>query len=97
MCFFLQKLPLLDRNVYSSTGHTYSKETKLFSENIVSFWSNFVKNGDPNSLVNGYFKTWIKFNGDNYLSFTNKETKMMNGGISAHKCSFWKTFPLSCF
>ena len=90
---YLKTPPLLDRNVFSSTNHTYTAEAKLFSEKVISYWSNFVKNGDPNSFENGYIKTWNKFNGDNYLSFTNKETKMINGGISTHKCRFWDLLP----
>ena len=87
--FYLKKPPLLDRNIYSSINHNYSKEAKLFSEKLISYWSNFVRNGDPNSLENGYFKTWLKFTGENYLSFSNKENKMMSGGIATHKCRFW--------
>ena len=84
----------MDRNVYSSTTHNYTADSKLFSENMINYWANFIKNGDPNSVENGYFKTWNKFTGDNYLSFTNKETKMMGGGILTHKCRFWDSMPV---
>ena len=87
----LKKPPLLDRNVFSSTNYNYSVDSKRFSENLINYLTNFIKNDDPNQGLSNRQEKWEKFNGNNnYLSFSNKDKVMTRGGLES--CKFWDDF-----
>jgi hypothetical protein len=95
--------PLISSNQFSSTTHSYSRESKEFTEHFISVWSNFVKYDDPNYGKNidreDFWKKFTHFqinledsektNG-NYISFKNERIHMKIDDFSSHKCSFWK-------
>jgi hypothetical protein len=86
--------PLISTNIWTSTMHNYSVEERLISEQIATYWSNFIKNDDPNDLNNDL--KWLKFNQDlnpvnrNIIYLNGNQSKMINFSINDMICSFFK-------
>ncbi len=64
-------------------------DAQKFSENLINYLSNFIKNDDPNQGLSDQLDRWEKFTGENYLSFSNKDIVMSRGGLQS--CKFWET------
>lgn len=56
----IKQPPLTSSNIWSSTLHDYSIEERLISERMVKYWTNFIKNDDPND--EGLSVKWKKYN-----------------------------------
>ena len=86
--------PLISTNIWTSTMHNYSVEERLISEQIATYWSNFIKNDDPNDLNNDL--KWLKFKHDlnpinrNIIYLNGNQSKMINFSINDMICSFFK-------
>ncbi len=86
--------PLISTNIWTSTMHNYSVEERLISEQIATYWSNFIKNDDPNDLNNDL--KWLKFNQDlnpvnrNIIYLNGNQSKMIHFSINDMICSFFK-------
>lgn len=86
--------PLISTNIWTSTMHNYSVEERLISEQIATYWSNFIKNDDPNDLNNDL--KWLKFKQDlnpinrNIIYLNGNQSKMINFSINDMICSFFK-------
>ena len=104
--FYIKKAPILSpSNYFSSTYHNYSNAEKLYTENLLSYWVNFISYNDPN---------YMKFNKDlpDWLPFIDKTTNLakmnatkklstgryllfgttninMSSGFARHQCDFW--------
>jgi carboxylesterase type B len=73
--------------------NSYTEEERVFSEQIIKFWSSFVNNDKPS------MNQWLKFN-DKLLTFTRNVIYLKNGSIkntniypdTDEKCKFWSTF-----
>ena len=86
--------PLISTNIWSSTKHNYSVEERLVSETIVRYWTNFVKNDNPNDL--GSNVKWLEFHQSeenrNVFYVDGKENKMINHYANDLICRFFTTF-----
>lgn len=73
--------PLIDSKKYNG------KEIGLARE-ILTYWTNFVKNGSPNP--SSILTSWPKYSGPKwrYLNLTTDETTVEESGM-ADRCSFW--------
>ncbi len=88
----------MDENLFSASINKYSQETKLFTERIVTYWTNFVKYDNPNFLnastnASDYWRPFSKNNKtqiDSYLVFDTNGQINMRSGYSSHQCEFWK-------
>lgn len=87
---FLFALPL--SNKMDPSNYVPSYEDRVFSEKILSYWMNFIKNNDPNFRA---FPTqavfWQEFTTTfgQRLLFQNYGGIRMQFGYSTHKCNFW--------
>ena len=61
--------PLISSNIWSSTTHEYSIEERLISERMVKYWTNFIKNDDPND--DGLSVKWKRYNEENSEEYRN--------------------------
>ena len=85
--------PLLDSNIWTSTKHNYSFEERLISESIVRYWTNFIKNENPNDVQNKV--PWRRFNDvsnkndRNVLYLNGKQTTNLSYNIEDIFCNFF--------
>jgi carboxylesterase type B len=91
----VKRPPLISWNSHSATTHNYSVAERVFTEEIVSYWTSFIKNDDPNNNNNNYnLINWplfkIEENNERNLLFLKAQNISINKiNISEPKCSFW--------
>lgn len=90
----IKKPPLISWNSHSSTTHNYSKTEKVFSEQMVTYWTNFIKTGNPNNQIMN--TNWPVFkditnetNERNVFFLKAKDISNTKFNISDLKCKFW--------
>jgi len=84
--------PLINPNIWTMTNHNYSIEERLISEQIATYWSNFVQNDDPNDLNN---LKWLKFKQDstinrNVIDLNGNQSKILPFSIKDMICNFFR-------
>ncbi|KAL3878502.1 hypothetical protein ACJMK2_030846 [Sinanodonta woodiana] len=70
---------------------TYTVEEKILSDNIMKYWTNFAKYGDPSG---SNLTTWPRYDLDeqNYMVLdTGNKLKVMQG-LRHRECTFWREF-----
>ena len=104
--FFVKIPPILNpTNYFSGTYHNYSNVEKLFTENFLNYWINFVKYNDPNYFSSSSNLTnWQPFvDTSTSLTKMNASQKLATGrylvfgqdsiymksGFASHNCDFW--------
>ncbi len=89
----IKKPPLLDNNIWSSSKHIYSVEERSISETIVRYWTNFIKNENPNDPHTKV--EWLRFNNvankndRNVLYLNGKQTTNLAYNINDKFCNFF--------
>lgn len=88
----IKKPPLISGNSHSSTTHNYSLSERVFTEQIVNYWTNFIKNGNPNAKNNNswpLYKDSASINERNIYFLKANGIKNTKFNISDEKCLFW--------
>ena len=72
--------PLVNTGVftrYSSLQHNYSLNDRKVSEQMMNYWSNFIKTNNPSPITG----EWPRFNSPTYNKF-NRNIMLLNGSHS---------------
>lgn len=96
---------MITANPYSASAYNYSFEVKQFSEELIHYYSNFIKHDDPNysDSSSGDFEYWSPLYTDKNFESLSAVEKMDRGsylwmqknnfsmqiGFANHKCDFW--------
>ena len=77
-----------------SPNNSFTNEDRKISKQMISYWTNFIMNGDPNG--NNY-ANWpsLKKNLKNYVVFKNNATQtdtQFTYYENKRQCDFWSTY-----
>ena len=89
----VKKPPLINPNPNSATSHYYPVVERVFTEQIVSYWTNFIKYNNPNNK-NSKTNIWAEFKNDesqqrNVIFLKAQNFKYTKFNILDAKCTFW--------
>ncbi|XP_059085955.1 acetylcholinesterase-like [Tigriopus californicus] len=78
-----------------NTNLNFTEEEKTFSRDVMTYWANFAKTGNPNKFPNGswtkvYWPVHSALNRE-YLTL-NLHNKSRGNGFRARKCAFWNNY-----
>lgn len=86
----VKKPPLISWNSHSSTIHNYSISERMFTEQVVSYWTSFIKYEDPNHSNNVDWPLFTDNKSENKVLFLKAENiTNLKINITDPKCNFW--------